>query len=188
MTTESEVVTELLLTIVESFTTHHEEIELTAKPVIGACYWTLKVSPEDYGKVAGRQGSHIKALKFLLAKLGMISFQMHYYIHLVQPMERVRTDPPPPNRINRYVPYDERDLLARWLEKILNGQFKLDIEGEAPDLKLVITPQDYEDYQELIKPYAVEDSEFTIIACLGTLFRAIGNKNGVMLKIAAKES
>ncbi len=57
----------LLLYLVRALVDHPDQVTLRASEVDGARLYELKVSPEDVGKVIGRDGRTVGALRTLLS-------------------------------------------------------------------------------------------------------------------------
>jgi len=59
-------VEQLILYLVRSLVDHPDQVALRASEVDGAQLYELKVSPEDVGKVIGRDGRTVGALRTLI--------------------------------------------------------------------------------------------------------------------------
>ncbi|MET0406112.1 MAG: KH domain-containing protein [Cystobacter sp.] len=60
----------LILYLVRALVDHPDQVTLRASEVDGARLYELKVSPEDVGKVIGRDGRTVGALRTLLGAAG----------------------------------------------------------------------------------------------------------------------
>ena len=60
----------LILYLVRALVDHPDQVTLRASEVEGARLYELKVSPEDVGKVIGRDGRTVGALRTLVAAAG----------------------------------------------------------------------------------------------------------------------
>jgi uncharacterized protein len=60
-------VEELLMTLARGLVDRPEQVELRSTPADGGTLFELKVAPEDVGKVIGRDGRTVNAIRTLLA-------------------------------------------------------------------------------------------------------------------------
>lgn len=178
----------ILRAIVDAMTNHHEAIKTTAKEVPGGVYWTLKTHPDDYGKVAGRAGVHIKALNWLMIQLGRANNEL-YQFSLLQPDPGERQ---PPSRIDdakTYEPSAARELLE-W-----TAAAALDANDDEIDVCVDQVPSDRRltfrfginagpKYAALIAPPADLETP-SLLEILRTLWSAWAHKEGVKFIIEA---
>jgi predicted RNA-binding protein YlqC (UPF0109 family) len=60
-------VEELLTSLARGLVDHPDQVELRSQPSEGGTLYELKVAPEDVGKVIGRDGRTVNAMRTLLA-------------------------------------------------------------------------------------------------------------------------
>src|SRR4051812_8823872 len=77
MTKKTEQAEALLRDTLNSFIAAPSDLALVVRVHEGAAYFTARPSPNDYPKVIGKSGSHIKALQFLLFKLGQAQGEIY---------------------------------------------------------------------------------------------------------------
>jgi predicted RNA-binding protein YlqC (UPF0109 family) len=173
MTTDAQI-TNLLRDLVSTFVERPEALRVAAQPAAdGACYFAMKGALEDESKLVGAGGSHVDALALLVAEFG-------------------RADQPPRDVID-HDPQPARELLCRVLSSLDVGAFAVTVgPGPGPRNSLTflfeISLHDAVDYKRLTVPVQhVSCENATIVAALGTLFRAIAKKNGVRYNLTVKE-
>ncbi len=72
MTPEAAKVEELIRQTVASFISHSHALQITCQESKnGDATWVMRSHPEDEPKIVGTNGSHIKALTFLVETLGL---------------------------------------------------------------------------------------------------------------------
>ena len=84
----------LILYLVRALVDHPDQVALRASEVDGARLYELKVSPEDVGKVIGRDGRTVGALRTLLSAAAQKHGQK---VRLEIQDDRRSAAPPPPS-------------------------------------------------------------------------------------------
>lgn len=188
---ETEATYDLLMQILQSFTDHHQALELNAKEMPSRVEWFLKCHADDMGKVCGRQGAHIQALQYLVRQIGMKQDAQHV-LELMDPEPAPRRDRTPPKQADAYDPRPALGLLEDVLRGTLLGQFTVEltmlVTPHARPLTYVfqIHARDDDDQSKLLEPAANNPNRTTLIGAIGTLWRAYANKDGVVFKIECK--
>lgn len=188
MTNDTKRTETILRDLIASFTTHPEAVQIDAQLAPGSAYWMVKGHPEDEPILVGKQGSHVRALAFLVYSFGAARKEHHTFRLITEQAPRVR---PPMQQLAamRHKPEPARLLLVRLLEELYIGSFRVEVgPGTGPRSALTfvfaITVQDSRDYNALTVSAAEPRTDETIIGALGTLFRAIAKKNGVRYELA----
>jgi predicted RNA-binding protein YlqC (UPF0109 family) len=165
------------------------EIANQLKPS-GACYWVFRVHAEDEGKVLGQQGSHVKALTALMMAWGRAD-KTNYSLRFIDRAPPGTRERPQPEEPLTYDIAPAATLLERCLSNLDLTAFCVEA-GPGNDTERMLTftlklkLMFASDYSALVRP-GNPDGETTLIGALGTLFRAIGRKDGVKIEIALAE-
>lgn len=188
MTTETEQLSDLIREIVTSYVAHHSELELDAKEVPGAVYWSLRCHADDYGKIAGKDGAHIKALQALVGRFGEAREEFHA-IKLLEPAPARRRQVAPTPAAQTYDPRPARDLLCRTLTAIGMGQFVVEAKVEPnrnPKIDALlfvrfdVHTRSADDYRDVT---LADGDALAPVAALGALFRARAKRDGIGVQI-----
>lgn len=187
MTTETLRLHELLRDLVASYTDHTHALELAAKEVPGAVYWTLRGHADDYGKLVGKSGAHVKALGYLVTALGVADGEL-FTFKLLEPEPAPRRPSSPVKEATKYDPKPAGELLTRLLGELGIGQYAVTGITDASRVPIFVTYEiavrDAEDYSALtVGPTEGEYVGQTLIGALGTLFRARANRDGVRFQL-----
>lgn len=188
MTTETEKLHALLLSLVSSYVDHRDEIAIDAREHPGAVYWSIRGHAEDYGKLVGKGGAHFDALRTLIAAIGDARDELHVLNRFEEP-EAARRRPAGPLVLREtYDPTAAVDLLTSLLENLI-GDFRVDARvkpNREPRIPfplvaiLTVVVRAEEDATLLTAPR--HDGK-SIVDALGTLFRARANREGVGVQI-----
>jgi predicted RNA-binding protein YlqC (UPF0109 family) len=187
MTTQTEQINDLLRALVETFIDHAHALSISAKEVPGAVYWTMQGHADDYGKLVGKKGAHVNALTLLVASLGTAADQL-FTFKLLEPEPAPRRAASPPKQATHYDPRPARELLCRILENLGLGQFAVEAKptpsGKTPiEVLFEISVRTEEDYRALTVAADNSSEGLSVIAALGTLFRAHANKGGIRTQL-----
>lgn len=181
MRESTEETLQIVRSILHTYTDHPADTRITAKEVPGAVYWTIKVNPDDHGKVTGRQGAHIRALTDLVVQIGRAAGET-YQFALVEPDAgpRRKWDRP---IAHEYDPSNAVELLEWTVSAALDADAdvkpKQDITAE-PRLHFTLriaAPQP--EAAILTKP----DNGSTLLETLQILWHARAQKEGVALRL-----
>jgi len=189
MTTETTETKQLIRDLLASFTNHPEALDIEAQLAPGSAYWMIKGHPEDEPILVGRQGSHVRALAFLIQSFGQARDEQHTCRLLTEREPRPRPQMEA-RAVLRFDPEPSRALLSRILEELAIDSFAVLVgPGTEPRRSLTfvfsIQVKDAADYNVLT--VAPDSSSETIVGALGTLFRAIAKKNGVRFVITVEK-
>lgn len=177
--------TELLRAIVLSFIDHPGAVRLTAKEMPGGVYWELQVHPDDMPKACGKMGTHIRAMKFLMAQIGARQ-RMKYSLKLLEPEPGPVRPASPMKSVTSYDCRKAHELLVRALYQVTGMQEAVEIEEEGTtSFCFAIVIRDKAHYVRIGVPPDDYDPSMTVIGALGTLWRAYAKKEGVTLRIRA---
>jgi predicted RNA-binding protein YlqC (UPF0109 family) len=186
-TTDTERTQQLLHALVGMYVTSPQDLQLTARETPGRVEWCLWPGSADTPFIVGGRGSHIRALSYLVGEIGKAR-DVLYTLTLKEPPRG-----PAPSWADRPVAteYDHvpaRDLIEQLLHAVGTTEFKLNYltRGIHADGRLrtefQIWVRSDEDYKHLTVPTGTQDDQ-TIIAALGTLFRAHANKVGCRIQL-----
>lgn len=185
--TDPTEITLLLRRLLESFTDHHQDIELDFRAMRGRVDWLLKGNIDDQGKLVGKQAAHIKALKFILAAIGEKAGEQ-YFIRLLE-AETGERGAPSPRRIAPpdYNPEPTLELLHDLLRELLEQSPLVEaFDDHNQDLlgwKFLITCHSIQDHERLVGEEGAVPNAPSLLDALGTLFCAAGNRDGVSFKL-----
>jgi predicted RNA-binding protein YlqC (UPF0109 family) len=86
-------VEELLMSLARGLVDHPDQVELRSQPEDGGTLFELKVAPEDVGKVIGRDGRTVNAIRTLLS----VAAQRRGVKVRLEVLDDRRTGAPPPS-------------------------------------------------------------------------------------------
>ena len=187
MTDETQKINDLMRELVESFIDYPTSLALAAKEVPGSVYWSMQGHADDTPKLIGIRGAHFNALRFLFLRLGRVR-DLLYTFKVNEPERAQRRESSPPKVAKAYDPRKAKELLSQILDALLIGQYVVDIKLAHKDktpleYTFIIFTRDEADYDDLtVAPQGSIDT-MTIVAALGTIFRAYANKDGVKFVI-----
>lgn len=161
-------------------------LEIARQPGPGSCYWMLRCAPDDESKITGVKASHVKAIAALLSGWGAAEGERHTFrfLHRQEPRPRPRD---PAKDVMHYDTEPARLLLIRCLEKLDLAGFGVAC-GPGGGARHMLTFEfsihlmTESDNGRLIQQ-GPPDGFTTLLAALGTIFRAIGRKAGVKIEI-----
>lgn len=149
-------------------------------------YWMMSGHPEDEGKLVGAGGCHVDALERIIAQIGRSAGVTYTFRLLTRAPSQERVAAP--RDVMEYDPGRARELLARLLEATGVHATVSVGPGRGPRGSLSFTfaihADDAADYARLVCIDGARGS--TLVAAFGTLFRAIGKKDGVRFLVAAR--
>lgn len=152
-------------------------------------YWTIQTHADDYRKVCGIRGAHIKALTFLIAEIGATA-GAEYKTWLKEPTVGEKLPMRPIDPVDAYDPREARDLLCRLLTALLGIEtpFAVNVAFDGSRIKVPpfsllfefqITVRSSDDHDRMTLPVDGDREERTVVGSLSELFRAYAAKAGV---------
>lgn len=180
--TDTERIHDLIYDLASSFIDHPAALKLERTEFPTFCSWSMQGAADDYGKLVGRHGAHIKALSLLVRAFG-IGAGARYTLRLINPEDGMRRPESPPRMAEQYDPSAALVLLDRVCGELALGQYAVEVHrGPATERPLsfsfVITVRDEDDDRALT--VAPEWAPWqTVEAAISALFRAYGAKEGV---------
>lgn len=147
--------------------------------------WFVSIDIDDQGKVIGKKGIHVKALQFLIGLFGL-KYGQQFRLTVHDPIPGHRSKDNPPRTADSYDSGQAEALLYDLLDELLSNdgtvieitrgkdggrmsfEFRIDASTEADYVRLV----------HVCDPIGRGDSQ-TVVAALGTLFRAYALRDGV---------
>jgi len=180
----AEEVTTLLKRLLEVVIDYPRDLELDYRLLVGRTDWRIRGNINDQGKLVGRQGAHIKAVGFIMSAIGNSRGQQ-YVVRLEEGQgERhpeIGRRPASPTYSCTAKLQLLKDILAEVLEEPAEVQVWKDGCDSPPTFVFTIVAKRIQDYESLVQaPFA---DESTLIGACGTLFRAAGHCDGVVLKL-----
>lgn len=184
MTTETIKQTEALIReiLTRCLIDHPDALRIDPRVVPGGCYWTLQTHADDHRKVVGAKGAHIKALTWLIERIGR-AHGLNFKTWLKEPPEGDRQPMPPVPPADRYDPRRAAALLVDIVTAFLGR--------DAVEAGTVIEPR-HDGTRTEVPPFALvytfhmitRDPQAaaaleTLAANVGDLFRAYAAKEGV---------
>jgi predicted RNA-binding protein YlqC (UPF0109 family) len=182
--------TDLIRAIVAGIVAKEDAIEIASQPATGSCYWMMRVAPEDDSKAIGKDGAHARALALLIDAWGRAENEVHTF-RLINNEERIERPPDKPRDVMSFDTTPARELLSRVLSNLSLDGFAIDVgpgSGIRDTLTFMFTIRvaTDADHRELLRPRNGRGRENTLIAAIGTLFRAIARKNGVAFELVVE--
>lgn len=165
---------------------HPENLEIEHTEFHGAVYWNVTAHADDQPKIIGKGGTHIRALTFLIAEIGLSADSM-YKLKLNEPEVGTRTESTQASPKN-YDATPAAQILQEVLESIFGPEsVTIRTTGKGFDFEFEIVMRDTDEVPDLRIPYDNDPNEMTIIGSLGTLWRAWAKKDGVNFTISSKQ-
>lgn len=174
----------LIVRIIEAIIDDARSLELDTEPLTRRVNWRAKVNVNDAGKLIGKKGAHLKALRVLVGLMGQ-RFGEVWHVAVDDPDEGDIHEKPPIPMATDYKPAEALAFLVEILDAILTEKPSIGVAPgvEPSEFLFVIWPTSVADFETLVKPYNLGREEIAPIAALGTLFRAYGRQQGVNFRI-----
>lgn len=176
---------ELLRSLVELLVDRPADLTVDYRMMHGRVDFLVMPNINDQGKVVGKMGAHVKALKFLLARIGDAVGQQ-FVLRLDEDTNgRREPEKPKPVASDKYSYMPHLRVLKR-LMLALNAatvDVSVTIEpGAKYDFRLAIVS--HVEYEVLagLQPCGEFDDQ-SLLAALNTLFRAAGLRDGVEMRV-----
>lgn len=184
--THPELIREL---IIRCLIDYPNDLRIELRESRSMVFWTIQCHADDYRKICGAKGAHIKALTYLIEELGAVE-GIDYRVWLKEPeVGEVR----PMRIVDARDEYDAREaaeVLGRAIAACVGIPNAVAIETrsdgtriETPPFAIVFTfhlfPKDAEIASEISEPYENDPDERTLVGSLAALWKAYGAKNGV---------
>lgn len=182
--TDHALLTDLVLALIN----YPQDLRITARPLTDGdgrhwrTDWTIQPNINDAGKIIGKKGAHVKALKRVMELLGERK-GMRYVLRVDngagERQPEIERQPAGP----AFSPADHHDLLLRLLEAILD---------ETPAVEGTATPGAVMVFLFRIKAANRRDDELlaevpaiglSLVDALAVLFKAAGHRAGAYFKV-----
>lgn len=138
----------------------------------------------DAGKLIGKQGTHVAALSVVAAAMGD-RFDAEWTFHVREPEDGARRPRvTPPADPARHDPTADLDLLRRVLEACGGPGYEVGAEPEGDAAWAFVVRSETHAEHEVLAGQRPPNGE-TLVSALGTLFRAVGRRQGVAYRIQA---
>lgn len=160
-------------------------LTLTTASSDGRVKWYGKVDINDVGKVIGKQGAHLYALRVILKIMGR-KCKEDWRFEIVDAEPGERKDGRRIPLATSYNPEGIQTFLALLLSCFCNDTVNLTVGKDGTSANsyiFVLRARDVKDYELLATSIMVGAVEQTPIAALGTLFRAYGRQQGAILRV-----
>lgn len=179
MTTAEQTTGAILERLILALVDHPQDAELEAITLPSRINWRLRVNINDAGKVIGKKGAHVIALKLLIAKMGDRLGQV-WDLKVIDP-EEGRREVSAARLVpvsGHHSPTADAAMLDDLLEAVTGNTYAIAANATgAADFTFTITPNDWPAHEALVDKAA--GTEETLIAAIGTLYRAVGRRQGV---------
>lgn len=175
----------LLRSLIELLVDRPLDLEVDYRMMSGRVDFLVLPNINDQGKVVGKMGAHVKALKFLLARIGDAAGQQFVLRLDEDTAGRREPEKPKPVASEKY-DYMPHLRVLKWLMCGLNARtvdVSVTIEpGAKYDFRL--STVSYVEYEVLagLQSGGEFDGQ-SLLAALNTLFRAAGLRDGVEMRI-----
>lgn len=186
MTTDeiSEDVCLMLRRVIDTMIDHPRDLNINYRLMRGRMDLHVRPNINDQGKIVGKGGAHIKALKFLMAQLGeRHGQQIVVFLHEDESGTRL-PDPVRPAGSPTFDTSAHQELLQDLLTALLEEPAIITVHKEAgfaqPAFVFCIEARRIQDYERLVPG---EEGGQSLITELGTLFRAAGYRDGVSFRL-----
>lgn len=192
---------ELVCRLICALVNHPDEVRLERAEFTRDTRWSVHLHVDDAGKVIGKEAAHVRSISLLLGLIGLRS-KWRYSLRVLNssdvgsaPQHRERPEPP-----DKYDPTAAKALLLDVLGAILEEHPEVDLTSKAvhplnrknpssPKVEFTFAvraagAQDHDTLGEAFGPD--EEHRMSAEAALGTLWRAIGKKDGVSFIVAVR--
>jgi predicted RNA-binding protein YlqC (UPF0109 family) len=177
---------DLISRLLEALIDNPRELNLDAMPLEGRVNWWVKVNISDTGRIVGKQGAHMNALKVLVAAMGR-RYEEDWRFEMNEPDPGERHDKPRVAQPRTYNSSDASLLLAELVRAILGHTPHIIVRDAHPDYTWSIEAEAVQDYETLVTAMPVmgrpDLAPIQPVAALGTLWRAYGRQHGVNFKV-----
>lgn len=174
----------LLRSLVELIVDHPADLTVDYRLMHGRTDFRVLPNINDQGKVVGKKGAHVKALKFLLSRLGEACGQQ-FVLQLDEDTDgRREADRGKPVALDTYDFRPHLEVLMELLEALTSEQIEVNvgvIPGEEYVFQVAAVGQTYNAL--LDQRHAGEFDGQSLVTALGTILRAAGLRDGVDMRI-----
>ncbi|MGB8296386.1 MAG: hypothetical protein WCG85_13245 [Polyangia bacterium] len=182
MRESTEETLQIVRSILDAYTDHPTATKITVKEVPGGCYWQLKVHPDDYGKVNGRKGQHIRALTALVVQLGEAAHETYQFV-LVEPDAGQRM----PSRERPVATEYDPSQAVELLEWTVSAALDIDCDVESTRFLIASDRPTFTLWIKAPQPEAAiltkPDNGSTLLEAMQILWHARAQKEGVALRL-----
>ncbi len=169
---------DLISRLLEALVDAPRDLELDAVPLTGRVNWRCKVNISDTGRIVGKLGAHMRALKVVIAAMGR-RYQEDWRFEMIEPDDGVRQDRPKMPAPKSYNPSDAGSLLLSIVSAITAHAPEVTIRHSLPDFHFQLGGLTQQDHSILVTPLTVDRASDPPCAALSTLWRAYGRQHGV---------
>lgn len=180
-------ISDLIRRLLESFLDHSRDLHVEINGEGQVIEWVIEVHQDDQRKAVGAQGCHIKALKFIVAEIGLTA-GADYRVLL-----RDRPKPEFPERSAPKLAKSYNETAAtQLLHEVIKEITGSDLRIEAIVTNATATPRNplactfiiYAGVMSRKKLAKQDDAgDQTLLGAIGTIFRAYANREGVAFKL-----
>jgi len=171
---------QLIRELIARFIDYQNHLAFSGEP-----YCVLQVHADDQRKVVGKAGTHIQALQHLLGEMGRANGR-GYSLRLVEPepapiREQCRPVVTATYDVRRAQALIQAFVIALGCPQTIVACDSRPFEGPVGALAytFVFHVANEREYDRLTVPHPTDAKNRTLVASLGTLFRAIARKDGV---------
>lgn len=188
---------ELIVRLASALVDDARAVQVEMQPLTKRVNFLVKVDINDHGKLVGRRGAHLKALKLIVKLMG----QRHgesWELRALDPDESDREDRPQAKAPDTYDAHDALALLCDVLIQILEEKHEVGfVEDPRNTFIFTIKASVVQDYERLaveqheVVPEKGDPSDgdyrpaetMTLVAALGTFWYAYGRRDGVRFRV-----
>ncbi len=179
----------MLRRVIETIIDRPRDLAIDYRPMRGRIDLHVTPNINDQGKIVGKGGAHIRALKYLMAQLGeRQGQQIVIYLHENDGGQRF----PDPVRAVGKPTYNTAGHLAL-LQDLLNGLLdeppaitvsrRKSLAPVPPIFIFNIEARRIQDHERLQPPLAGDEQAVSVITALETIFNAAARKEGVTFRL-----
>lgn len=177
---------ELITKLIDCLIDDPRKTQLEARPMTRRVNWKAKVAINDTGKLIGKLGAHLKAIRVLVGLMGQ-RFGEDWRFAVEDPDDGERREPVRIERVAAYDPAPATAFLGEILGAILDEPAAInltqDISSAGCSYTFTIAARVIQDYERLVEPFAIGYEQLAPVAALGTIFRAYGRQQGVDFRV-----
>lgn len=183
---------EVLHRLLQALVDDSRAVDLEASPLKGRLNWCFNCDVNDVGKVVGKKGVRLRALRLVVELAGQLAGSIWFLQQPLEPKgERREGENVSANRPAAHDAEGDRQLLAD-LVKALEIDVRVAVTGNvATGFTFALTCAGVGDNVKLLDQHRavysasqVETQPINLMATLGTLMRAVGARQGVKYVVA----
>lgn len=187
--THDETCSPVIERLVAALVDDQRAVELDANVLPGRVNWSFRVDVNDAGKVIGRNGTHLRALQLVIERMGAATNE-EWRTASQDPVGLERARRPYAEEPRNHDAGDDWKLLCEVLVALGINATVTPTGSIADGYNFQVRGDGVQDHEALLDAHEAiysrnqkERDPLNVLGALGTLFRAIGRRQGVRYRI-----